>query len=146
MVSIPTAIPVTPPEAVTVPRAELLLLQVPPAAVSDNVIEAATQTVPGPVITPAFGSGFTVNGVVTRQPVGKVYVIVAVPTAMPVTTPEDVPIAAVPVALLLHVPPPEASVSVVVKVRQTCVVPPIEAGSGFTVTGAVTKQPVPAAV
>jgi hypothetical protein len=46
-----------------------------------------------------------------------------------------------PVALLLHVPPP-ASDNVVVKPEQTLNVPEMAVGSGFTVTTVVIKQPV----
>ena len=50
-------------------------------------------------------------------------------------------IVAMPVLLLSHVPPAEASVSVVVRPVHTCIVPPIEAGNGFTVTVVVVMQP-----
>jgi len=45
--------------------------------------------------------------------------------------------------LLLQVPPVVVSLRVVVALMQTCAVPVISPGSGFTVTVAVTVQPVP---
>ena len=47
------------------------------------------------------------------------------------------------VALLLHVPPAVASISVVVAVPQMEFVPPMAAGTGFTVSTVVDLQPVP---
>lgn len=63
----PATIPVVEP---TDPRAGLLLLHVPPLVASDNVVVKPTHTNGEPEI-PA-GVGLTVNGVVTRQPVGNV--------------------------------------------------------------------------
>ena len=65
------------------------------------------------------------------------------PVATPVTTPVDEPIVAVPVALLDHAPNPVASVRSVVVPTQPVVGPAIADGFGLTVTGTVTKQPVP---
>ena len=48
----------------------LLLLHVPPAVPSVNVILKFTQTPDGPVM--ATGNGLTVNGVVAIQPVARV--------------------------------------------------------------------------
>ena len=65
----------------------------------------------------------------------------AVPTAPPKTTPVDVPIVITPL-LLLHVPPAEKSLRLVVSPTQTVLVPVIAAGNGLTVTSFVAKQPV----
>jgi hypothetical protein len=44
----------------------LLELQVPPVAASASVVVVPTQIDDVPVIEPAFGSGFTVTGVVVK--------------------------------------------------------------------------------
>jgi hypothetical protein len=90
----------------------------------------------------AAGSVLTVTTVVRMQPVGSVYVIVAVPVAMPETTPVVVTMVAMAMLLLLHVPAVEVFVNVVVSPRQTEAEPPITAGSGSTVTTVVAVQPV----
>jgi hypothetical protein len=54
---------------------------------------------------------------------------------MPVTIP-DVPIAAIPVLPLFHVPPASASEREVVKPAQTVTDPDITAGNGFIVIDA----------
>ena len=64
------------------------------------------------------------------------------PVATPVTIPDDVPTVAIPVLLLLHVPPLVASLRVVVKPMQTVAVPLTDAGNGLTVTTTVATQPV----
>ena len=69
----PVTIPVEEPTDAT---SELLLVQVPPPA-SVSVVLALTQTVAAPVIEE--GSGLRVIGAVVLQPVGSVYVIVALP-------------------------------------------------------------------
>ena len=61
MVVFPEAIPVTLPEASTVPTEVVTLLHAPPAAPSVRVVLAPTQTTGVPVIVPAFGSGLTVT-------------------------------------------------------------------------------------
>jgi hypothetical protein len=58
--------------------------------------------------------------------------MIAVPVAIPFTVPD--PTVAMAVLLLLHAPPEVASAKVEVKLRQTLVVPVIEAGKGLTVT------------
>jgi hypothetical protein len=67
--------------------------------------------------------------------------VLVVATIPPVTTPVVKPTVAIPVALLLHVPPP-ASLNVVVNPEHTVSVPSIAVGNGFTVTTAVMIQPV----
>lgn len=67
------------------------------------------------------------------------------PAVTPVTRP-PVPTEATPALLLLHVPPPVASVAFVVLPRQSVIVAGEignTAGPGLTVTFAVVKQPVP---
>ena len=67
--------------------------------------------------------------------------MVAVPEAIAVTTPVSAPIDAVPGALLLQVPPTEASVSVTDDPIQALVVPLIADGTAFTVISVVAVQP-----
>jgi hypothetical protein len=69
-------------------------------------------------------------------------VIIAVPAVIPVTAPEADPIEAIAVLLLLQVPPPAISESVVVKLWQTLKVPVMGLGKGFTVTAFIDAQPV----
>ena len=139
IVGTPAATPVTTPvPLLTVANDVLLLLQVPSGVASLSAVVKPAHTLVVPVI--AAGSGFTVTTLVMIQPVGKVYVTVAVPAVIPVIT---LPAAvATAVLLLLHVPEGVASLSVVVKPAQTAIVPVIDAGNGLTVTGVVMIQPV----
>ncbi len=66
--------------------------------------------------------------------------IVAVPASVPLTLP-DPSMGAVPVALLLQVPPPSVSVSVVDDPLQTFVAPLIADGKALTVITLVMIQP-----
>lgn len=68
--------------------------------------------------------------------------MVEVPADTPVTIPVPEPTVATAVLLLLHEPPPEALVSVVVVPGHAVSVPPIAAGNGLTVTAWVARQPV----
>jgi hypothetical protein len=80
---------------------------------------------------------------VTVQPDPREYMMVAVPTDIPLTTPEEEPIVAMPVLPLLHEPPlPAVTPRVLVPPIQTCAVPVIVPGVVFTVTGFVARQPV----
>ena len=67
--------------------------------------------------------------------------MVAVPAETPETTPVPDATAAIAVLLLLHVPPPVASVNVVVDATHRADVPPIAAGSAFTVIVFAAIQP-----
>ena len=62
------------------------------------------------------------------------------PAATPVTTP-DVEIVATPVLLLVHRPPVDVLLNVVVEPAHTTIVPVMAAGSGCTVSTAVRSQP-----
>jgi hypothetical protein len=66
--------------------------------------------------------------------------MVAVPSALPVTTPPLVT-EAIEAVLLLQVPPGKLLDSVVVEPRQAIRVPDIADGVGVTVTGATELQP-----
>jgi hypothetical protein len=74
------------------------------------------------------------------QPTVDVKVMVAMPAATPVTTPDDEPIVAIVPGVAAHVPAP--SVSVVVAPTHTFIVPVIIASNGFTVTEVLVAQPV----
>jgi hypothetical protein len=64
-----------------------------------------------------------------------------VPADTPFTIPENVPIIATAVLLLLHVPPGVGLVSIVVVPRHALSRPDIGLGSGFTVTVVIAVQP-----
>ena len=135
IVDVPTFPPVTTPPLVIVATVVVTLLHVPPPVASVKFNENVWQI---EVVLPeiATGSVFTVTTCVTKQ-VPSVYDIVDVPTRKPLTVP-SVPTVAMVVAVLLHVPPPVASVSAVVDPWHTVGFPVITAGCVFTVTVVVT--------
>ena len=90
----------------------LLVLHVPPVLASVSMVVKPTHTFIMPVI--ATGNGFTDMTDVIKQPVGNLYVIVDVPTILPVTIPVAEPISAL-LLLLLHVPNVVASLRFVVR-------------------------------
>jgi hypothetical protein len=90
----------------------------------------------------ADGRGLTVIGVVELQPVASVYRMLGIPAATPVTTPVAGFTVAKEVLLLLHVPPPVASVSVSDEPAHTLVPPMMDTGEGFTDMVVVVWQPV----
>src|ERR1019366_2039043 len=117
MVVTPAAIPVTLPNRSTVPIATALLLQLPPGVASNNVIVWPRQTLFEPNIPD--GNGLTVIMVLVLHPAPVVYVIVTgtgivINVTTPVTRPDEEPIVAVNVSLLLQVPPLLASLNKVV--------------------------------
>jgi hypothetical protein len=69
----------------------------------------------------------------------RVYDMVALPGAMPVTTPVALCTVAIAVFELLHVPPAEVSVSVVLPPEQILVLPVIGAGAAGTVVTVIPK-------
>jgi hypothetical protein len=70
------------------------------------------------------------------------YFIIVVPADMPLTRPEELPIVATEVLLLLQVPPGVASDSVVVAPRQM-LKRPVIGGDELMVTDLIALQPVP---
>ena len=116
----------------------MLLLHVPPVVTLANVIELFTHTDVTPVI--AEGSALTVAIAIVLQPALKAYVIVVVPAATPVARPVDVMVA-IAGLLLLHVPPVDASVSVLPKPIHKLRLPAI-ADTEPTFTVVVLAQPV----
>lgn len=69
IVTTPAPVPVTIPVDVTEAVPVLLLLQVPPAGVAPNAIDALTHTDDAPEIV---GTGLTVNAAIVVQPVASV--------------------------------------------------------------------------
>jgi len=140
IVTVPAFTPVTTPVPAPIVAVVIsLLLQLPPTVASVKVVFAPVQTVVEPDI--AKGVGLTVISYVATQPLGSVYVIVGVPAATPVTVPVVEPTVARPVLLLVHSPPPVASVNVILLPMQTLVGPPIPAGVELNVTTCVAEQP-----
>ena len=137
MAEVPARTPVTMPAALMVAFAGVADDHVPPAVAEASVVVSPSQTASVPAI--AAGKACIVTAVVAIQPVGRVYVIVAVPASTPVTTP-DASTAAF-VLPELQVPPGVALARAVVSPSQTVIVPVIAAGSGLTVTSAVVMQP-----
>jgi hypothetical protein len=138
-VAVPGEIPFRSPAVPTRAIAVLLLLQSPlPVALLSDVTSLSHILIV-PVI--ATGAWFIVITVVARQPLAKLYEIMDVPAVTPVIAPVVEPMVATPVVPLIHVPPPVASVSVVVVARHIVVVPAIATGVGFTVI--TWARPVP---
>lgn len=132
----PVSIPLVPMEAMEVE----LLDQVPPGDVQANTVVAPTHTYPAPAIEA--GAGLTVTVYVREQPMGG-HAKTTTPGDKATTTPDVLPITAMEGELLLHVMPVVVVVNVIDKPVHMDVGPDIGAGSGVTVTIAVTKQPVP---
>ncbi len=72
--------------------------------------------------------------------------MVAVPTVMAFTVPGGATVVATVVLLLLHVPPPVASLSTEDRPVHALSVPVIAAGCAFTVRLVIATQPVPGTV
>lgn len=133
----PTDTPDTTPSVPTVATAVLPLLQTPPETPSLSVVVEETQTVCVPEMEPGSTDALTVTIAVAAavpQLLVTTYDMVVVPSDTPATSP-DVLIVAIPVALLLQVPPEMPSLSKLVEVGHTISVPVIAPafGSGFTV-------------
>jgi hypothetical protein len=140
-VVVPAVIPIITPELGSIVATDVLLLvHVPAAFALASVAVKPSHTDIEPVIA---AKGLTVIFVVAVQPVGRVYVIVAVPATIPVTTPVAETTVATEVLLLLHVPPVDVLVNAIVKPSHTVDEPDMAAGSGLTVITAVLIQPVP---
>jgi hypothetical protein len=110
---VPADIPLTTPE----PRPMVAIpgqatLHVPPAGEPTAVVVDPAHTCNVPVM--AVGSGLMSTTVERWQPVGSVYIILAVPEVRPDTMPVPAPTVATAVLLLLHAPPVVVVLSVVV--------------------------------
>jgi hypothetical protein len=124
-----------------VPTARSLLLQVPPVGVALRVTVEFAQTVAVPPIAP--GNELTVTFWVAKQVLGVVKVMVAVPNALPLTTPVAMPTLAIDPSLLVQLPGVAVLANVVVCPTHTVAVPVIAGGEAITVTVWETEQPVP---
>src|SRR6476620_2104628 len=111
-------------------------LHEPPAVPPDSEEVVEGHILKSPVM-PA-GVATTVAVIVRVQPEASVYVIVAFPAATPLSIPE-VPTVAIPVLLLLHVPPADVLPRVADAPAHTLGVPVI-AAIADTVTTAVVRQ------
>ena len=103
MVVVPGAMPVANADAepmVAIPVVDEL--HVPPGVALLSVVEEATHIADAPVI--GVVAGFTVMVSVAKQPVESVLVMIAVPTATPVTIPVLALTVAKDTSLLVHVP------------------------------------------
>ena len=132
----PVTTPVLLPIVATAPS---VLVHTPPEVADASAEVAPTHIVGVPVITA--GTKPTVITAVVRQPVGRAYVIFAVPLATPVTMPVE-PTAAIDVLLLLQAPPVVVELKAVVLPMHANNVPEMAAAASLTVTNAVTVQPV----
>ena len=133
----PAVIPVVKP---TVATLVALLLHVPPVVPSVSVIVEPEQT----AVIPEMGKGeaFMVTAMLLVHPARAEYVIVSAPGVTPVIVPAPGKTVAIPVLLLLHVPPVVASIKIVVAPVQAVVAPVITAGNELTVTIDVVWHPV----
>ena len=115
IVAMPEDKPQTIPVALIVAIGGLLIPQTPPPIKSVSVTHEPAHTEFGPNMTPGeIGGGITLTVVVVKQPVDSVYVMVSSPIAVSgVTMPETEPINAIPVLLLLQIPPEALSCNVV---------------------------------
>lgn len=113
------------------------LLQVPPGAAFVSSVALLWHMVGVP---PMGDIALTVTVAVAIQPAGVVYLMIALPGPAPVTMPVDKPTVAMPVDILLHVPPGVALDNVVV-VPWHMVLKPVIGDIGCTVTVIVAIQP-----
>jgi len=144
MVTLPAPTPVTTPVASTVAIEALLLLHVPPLAVSTKVITLPAQTVVvEAVMLPASVDGYMVSTCVaiTEHPniLVTLYVIVTVPALTPVRSPELASMVAIEASLLLHVPPVVALDKVMVLLLHKLVAPVIALTVGVGLTLILTE-------
>lgn len=136
----PPVIPVTSPVLLpTVAMLGLSLVHVPPEGEELKVIVDPAHTEAGPET--GSGNTSTVTVCVAKQPPAPVYVISAVPIAMPVMSPVTGSAVAIPVDPEAHVPPEGELLNVVTAPAQTVAMPVIADGVVLTVTSRVTKQP-----
>jgi hypothetical protein len=127
IVAVPPATPLTKPDELTIATAVLLEVQAPPLTVELSCVEVLEQAVVVPEIVPAEGTAEIVTVLVAvaseHPPVPvTVYVIVAVPAATPVTTPDELTVA-IAVFDDVHVPPETVEVNVVLEPAQIVCVP-----------------------
>jgi len=132
MEDVPVATPVTRPEDALIVAIEVVpLLQVPPLVESLNAVVNPVHTTAVPVIA---GTAVTVIVVIRMHPVLSIYVMMAVPVLMPAAIPVDEPMVAIPLLLLVQIPPETELFKVVVEPIHAIVAPVITGGREFTVT------------
>ncbi len=135
---VPSDTPPTTPEIIpTVPTADVLLVQNPPAGELARVVVAPMHMLGDPVM--GAGNGLTVTTELIVQPPTE-YTIVEVPSVKPLTAPEVELTVATAGLLLVHVPPGVEFASVLVVPRHTTRLPVIGLSNGLTVTTLVVKQ------
>ena len=137
----PAVTPPTMPSEVTVAMLVEPLDHVPPGDASVKVVVAPTHMLAVPEILA--GVGFTITEPTTKHPVDNVYVSGAVPVATPVTTPEDVPIVAIPIAPLLQVPPEGVTLMEMASPEHTYGGPEIADGDGLTTSSVDVEVELP---
>ena len=129
---------VTTPVEDPIVTADPLAVHVPPDVVLLSVVVAPAHIASEPRIEA--GCVLTVTPIVVLQPPA-VYVIVKTPLVEPVTIPDNEPIGKFAELLLLQVPPPVRSLSVVVEPLHICWLPSMAPGAGLSVSVLVTVQP-----
>ena len=126
IVAVPLPIPVTTPVAgFTMATVPSLLLHVPVKVRSARVVTVPVQMSDAPVIAATVGTGFTFTPAVAIEPQPNALLITYDIVAAPALTPVTVPLAstvAMPLLLLLHVPPADASDRVIADPAHTVVV------------------------
>jgi hypothetical protein len=140
ILAVPEVTPVTTPVVDPIVAFPLLLLHVPPEVVLLRLEVSPMQTCGVPVI--AAGSEFIVTAAVASVPQPVLYIITVVPELTLVNIPEEVPMVATEVLLLVQVPPAAELLNVVDKPRQRLKVPVMLAGAATTVTVMVVVLPV----
>lgn len=134
------------PPLVIVATARMLLVHVPPGTLPANTAVLPTASVVGPVMVPALVVVDTVKGMLATEvahvPAVAVWVMLAVPVAIPVTMPDAASIVATAVLLLLQLPPIMVLVKRAVPVGQMLAGPvsTCTAGRPSTVTTCDTAQ------
>lgn len=114
------------------------MLHTPPGTALDSAVVDPIHT----FVVPVTGGRPTVTVRVVKQPAATKYVIVAVPLATPVTTPELFTVAT-PVLLLLHVPPLTECDKLVVEPIHKLEVPEMPASTSTDTTTVVYAEPHP---
>jgi hypothetical protein len=137
LVPVKLALAVTSPEDDPIMATSVVPLHIPPGLASLSVLVPPLHKDKLPLMTT--DGPLTVIVIMPVQPVAVVYVIIALPSAIPVTTPVGLTVANA-VDPELHVPPVTTSCSAVVPPGHTVVVP-LMAGTVLTVTTVVAMQP-----
>jgi hypothetical protein len=140
IVEVPAAIPATAPVVASIVATVVVEeLQVPPLTVELRVVVPAIQMSCVPLNTPAVGGAVTVTVLVAETseqppiPV-TVYVIVAIPAAIPVTSPLVASTVAIVLAELDHAPPETVELNVVDPKIQISCIPSSVPATGLAVT------------